>query len=192
MELRTTSTAGTPETPTLTEIVRIVLGVVRLGDADLFGWWRSRSYTAAAQYVLGSAAPRTWLVSALEASLLSAAIRHAEVLTRPTAVHLFSSHLPALRWALGWLREQKAGGAHNGLVAELRGWERMWAAQRLAEWVAASPPTGEILGQERRVGTLRSRDLANLGGTARVIRTLAACYTDQDEDLRIPCFEMVP
>jgi len=183
---------GVPESCLPTDIVRIVLGVARLGDMDLFGWWRSRSYTPAGRYVLEEALPRTWLVSALEGSLLSAAARHAEVLTRPTAVHLFSSHLPALRWALGWLREQKVGGGHNGLIAELRGWNRSSAARVLAGWIGAPPPTGEILAQERRVGTLYRRDLARPEETVRVSRILAACYTDQGENLRFPCFEMVP
>lgn len=174
------------------DIVRIVLGVTRLGDMDLFGWWRSRSYTPAGQYVLGGALPRTWLVSALEGSLLSAAARHAEVLTRPTAVHLFSSHLPALRWALGWLREQKVEGERDGLLAELRSWDRSSAPRVLTGWIGTLPPAGETLAQERRVGTLRSDDLLRPERVVRAIRVLAACYTDQDENLRFPCLELLP
>lgn len=177
--------------PVFADVVRITLAVARLGDADLFGWWRSRSYTPAGQYVLGTALPRTWLVSALEGSLLSAALRHAELLTRPSAVHLFSSHLPALRWALGWLREQKVSGGMNGLIAELRGWDQTSARRALAEWARVPPPPGETLAQERRMGTLRASDLAEPEGILRVVQALAAGYTDQGETVRLPCFELV-
>ena len=174
------------------EVIRLVLGVARLGDADIFGWWQSRSYTPAGAYVLGGALPRTWLLSALEGSVLSAAARHREAFARLTAIHLFSSHLPALTWALGWLRTQKVHGEADGLIAELRGWDRISGLRALAEWAGVTPPEGEILVQERRLGTLRPSDLARPEQREQVIRILAACYTDQGEDVRFPCFELIP
>lgn len=185
------ATRVTTEMDVSMEIIRLVLGVARLGDAGLFGWWRSRSYTSAGQYVLGSAFPRTWLLSALEGSVLSAAARHRETFTRPTAVHLFSSHLPALTWALGWLQAQKVHGEVDGLIAELRGWDRISGPRALAEWAGVTPPEGEILVQERRLGTLRPSDLARPEQQKRLIRILTACYTDQGEDVRFPCFELI-
>lgn len=173
------------------EVIRLVLGVARLGDVDVFGWWRSRSYTPAGQYVLGGALPRTWLLSALEGSVLSAAARHREAFTRPTAVHLFSSHLPALTWALAWLRAQKVAGEGDGLVAELRVWNRATGPRKLTAWAGVVAPEGEVLVQERRLGTLRPADLAEPEQRERVIRILAACYADQGEDVRFPCFELI-
>ncbi|MER3411386.1 MAG: BrxE family protein, partial [Thermoleophilia bacterium] len=47
-------------------VVRLVLGVARLGESDLFGWWRSRGLGEAGRYVLGGWLPRTWQRAALE------------------------------------------------------------------------------------------------------------------------------
>lgn len=179
-------------TPAHMDVIRLVLGVARLGDVDLLGWWHSHSYTPAGNYVLGNALPRTWLLSALEGSVLSAAARHREAFSRPTAVHLFSGHLPALNWALGWLRAQKVAGEANGLIDELRVWDRASGPRTLAAWAGVASPRGEILVQERRLGTLHRGDLARPEERERVIRILAACYADQGEDLRFPCFELIP
>ena len=174
------------------DVIRLILGVTRLGDVDVFDWWHSRSYTEAGRYVLGNALPRTWLLSALEGSVLSAAVRHREAFTRPTAVHLFSGHLPALPWALAWLRAQKVRREVDDLVTELQSWNRTSGPRTLTEWARVAPPAGEVVLQEHRVGTLRPSDLADPEQRERVIRILAACYANQGEDLKFPCFELIP
>jgi len=171
--------------------VRLVLAVARLGEADLFGWWRSRGLGEAGRYVLGEGLPRTWVLAALEGDVLSAAARHEEMFGRRDALHLFSDELPAKRLTLSWLRERKVEGEADGLLEELRGWSRESAVGRLREWAGAPPPAGEVLGQVRRLGTVTSEEL--LDGeerTREVVRALAAAYTDNPADLRFPYFDL--
>jgi hypothetical protein len=172
------------------EIVRLVLGVARAGEADLFGWWRSRGLTEAGEYVLGGALPRTWVLSALEADILSAAARHDEVLGRPTALHLFSDALPAKRWALNWLREHKVEGDPDGLLSQLRAWDRQAARRDLEAWSGVKPAAGELLGQGRRLGTLSGDDLGNAEHVEAALRQLSAAYADDSDEMRFPYFDL--
>lgn len=171
-------------------LVRLLLGIARLGEADLLGWWRSRGLTEAGEYVLGGALPRTWAWSALEGDVLSAAERHEEVLGRPTVLHLFSDRLPVKRWTLGWLREQKVAGSTDGFLSRIRGWSRETARRDIAEWAAIPPPEGEVLAEGLRLGSLSERDLQAADRVEGVIRVLAAAYVDQSEALRFPYFDL--
>ena len=85
----------------------MLLAIVRLGDADRLGWWRSHSVDETAEYVLGHAFPSTWMASGLELAMESARIRHDAALRRPTAVHVFSDYLPFHRHLTSWLIERK-------------------------------------------------------------------------------------
>jgi hypothetical protein len=173
-------------------LVKLLLAVARLGEADLFDWWRSRGLAQAGEYVLGSAFPRTWQWSALEGSVLSAARRHEEVLGRPTALHLFSDRLPAMRYAIGWLREQKVAGSHDGLLSSLRAWTREIAPRDMAGWAAVQPPKGELVAEGRRLGVVATQDLQAPDRCENLIRLLAAAYADQPrEELRYPYFDVV-
>src|SRR5680860_350034 len=97
----------TPDTPNTPDIVRLVLGVARLGENDLRGWWRGHALDDTGQYVLSSMFRRTWRPAALQLDISVAARMHDELLGRSTALHLFSDLLPCRRWATGWLAEQK-------------------------------------------------------------------------------------
>jgi hypothetical protein len=184
-------TGVTPVAEVIPEVL-LVLGVARLGEADLFGWWRSRGLGEAGRYVLGGGLPRTWAHAAFEADVLSAAARHEEVFERRDALHLFSDDLPAKRLALSWLRERKTEGEGNGLLEELRGWSSERAVGRLREWAGMPPPAGEVLGQIRRLGVVRAEELGNEERARDVVRSLAAAYTDDPADLRFPYFDLRP
>jgi|LJSS01.1.fsa_nt_gb hypothetical protein len=171
-------------------IVWLTLGVARLGEADLFGWWRSRGLSEAGRFVLGNGFPRTWRLAALEGAVLSAAFRHEEVLGRPDALHIFSDELPARRLALSWLRERKVEGGGDGLLAELSEWSTERALQRLSEWVGLAPPAGEVLGQVRRLGSVTRQELKDWARVEQVIRELAAAYTLNPRELRYPYFDL--
>ncbi len=172
-------------------LIKLMLGVARLGEADLFGWWRSRGLTETGQYVLGSALPRTWAWSALEGDILSAVARHEEVLGRPTAIHLFSDWLPAKRWAIGWLREQKVAGQADGFLSRVRGWNRETAVRDIGEWAAVQPPEGTILAEGRGLGSLRGRELQAPERVEAIIRLLAAAYVYEPEVFRFPYFDLI-
>ncbi len=170
--------------------VRLVLGVARLGEADLFGWWRSHGLGEAGQYVLGQSLPRTWFLTAFEGDILSAAARHEEVLGRRDALHLFSDQLPAKRLTLGWLRAQKVEGQVDSLLQELRGWSRERAIAKLREWTGAPPRAGEVLGQVCRLGAVTAEDLDDQERVQGVVRALAAAYADNSANLRFPYFDL--
>jgi hypothetical protein len=172
--------------------VRLVLGVSRLGEADLFGWWGSRGCSEAGRYVLGGAFPRTWAVSALQLAVISAALRHEEELKGPKAVHLFSDQLPFKRLALHWLGEQKLAAEPDALVARLQGWNKDTACADLAEWAALPPPAGEPLGPGQRLGAVPAGDLQQPGPREQVARTLAAWYAWAAGTLRLPYYDRSP
>jgi hypothetical protein len=72
--------------PTITQAqIDTLLAVVRLGDADRLGWWRSHSVDETAEYVLAHALPNTWMATGVELAMESARIRHSMALDRPTA-----------------------------------------------------------------------------------------------------------
>lgn len=171
-------------------IVKLLIGISRLGETDLFGWWGSRALSEAGEYVLGSAFPRTWAWTALEGSLLSAARRHEESFSRKTAIHLFSDQLPAKRWALGWLREQKLERSTDGILAMLRQWDKESACQEISKWAAVEPPAGEILAERRRLGSVSRDDLQDPQQIERLIRYLAAAYVDRPEEFHFPYFDL--
>ncbi|MER3409676.1 MAG: BrxE family protein [Thermoleophilia bacterium] len=158
-------------------VVRLVLGVARLGESDLFGWWRSRGLGEAGRYVLGGWLPRTWQRAALEGDVLSAAAGHEEVFARRDALHLFSDELAAKTLALAWLRERKGEGDADGLLAELRSWARDTAAPSLLAWAGVEAPRGEVLGEGRCLGALAATDLDGREGVLYATSRLAAAWS---------------
>jgi hypothetical protein len=77
----------------------LVLGVARLGEKDLRGWWKGHAIDRTGQYVLSSMFRRTWKPAALELDVAAASRMHLELLGRSSALHLFSdviAHLPLI------------------------------------------------------------------------------------------------
>src|SRR5690348_10006804 len=103
-------------------VIRLVLGVARLGEKDLRGWWQGHALDRTGQYVLSSMFRRTWRPAALELDVAAATRLHNELLGRSTALHLFSDGLPFRRWTTAWLAEQKTAAESDALLVELESW----------------------------------------------------------------------
>jgi len=190
--------AGSPEvvftlnpTDTLEDntSVLLVLGIARLGEASLRGWWQSHGLSPAGRYVLGGAFPRTWPCAALELDVLSAAWRHDEVLGRHTALHLFSDQLPFRRWAMAWLAERKTAGDRS-LVARLEAWDLERARHDLRDWVGDAAPVGEAVATGLRLGQVEAGQLQDAGALDGIVRGLASAYVDQGSDFRPPYLDL--
>jgi hypothetical protein len=170
--------------------VRLVLGVSRLGDADLAGWWSSHGLDEVGEYVLADLFPRTWRMAAVELSIASAAKRHSDFLPdRSNILHLFSDNLACAGQARELIAELKTGGDLS-LLDELQSWHSRDAAEaRLREW-AGEPPAGERIGQTLLLGVLRANALDDAEQPLSATRLLAASYLAQGSDLVIPYFDL--
>src|SRR3954454_18090883 len=145
----------TPDTPDTPDIVRLVLGVARLGENDLRGWWRGHALDRTGQYVLSTMFPRTWRQAALQLEISAAARMHDELLGRSTALHLFSDLLPFRRWATGWLAEQKTAVEPEPFLDELQDWTDDAATSAMRAWcIGVDSTRGEELGDGLRLGEL--------------------------------------
>ena len=56
--------------------IRLVLGVARLGEKDLRGWWKGHAIDRTGQYVLSGIFRRTWKPAALELDVAAASRMH--------------------------------------------------------------------------------------------------------------------
>ena len=168
--------------------IALALGVARLGEMDLRGWWRSHGVTQAGRYVLQRAFAHTWRHTALELDVLSAARRHDYILGRPTALHLFSDQLPFRRLAGAWLAEGKTDGSAP-LLDRLQDWTVEQAIEDLRGWTQGATPTGEPVGDGLLLGKLGPDELDG-EQTIGLARLLAAAYLDQDATLRPPYFDL--
>ncbi len=170
--------------------LRLVLGVCRLGDADLAGWWSSHGLDEVGEYVLADLFPRTWRASALQLSLLSASKRHYDFLPdRPNIVHLFSDRLGVALRAREFLAELKTGGDEE-VFDTLQGWtSRSSAEASLKDW-AGPTPEGERVGQALRVGVLSADAMADPEQQESAARLLAASFLGQAGELLIPYFDV--
>ncbi len=169
--------------------IALALGVARLGEMDLKGWWRSHGVTQAGRYVLQRAFARTWRHTALELDVLSAARRHDDILGRSTALHLFSDQLPFRRLAGAWLAEGKTDGSEL-LLDRLQGWTVEQAIEELKGWTQGATPTGEPVGDGLLLGKL-GRDELDGEGTIDLAKLLAAAYLGQYATLRPPYFDLM-
>ena len=170
--------------------VRMVLGVARLGEADLRGWWSRHGLDRAGSFVLGRAFPRTSGPAGLELDMLSARRRHADALARRSnALHLFSDGLPFRRLASAWLSEQKAASAADPIFDELARWELSSGEASLRE-LAGEPEAGQVLADGLRLGQLYGSDLDDDAALAAVARRLAAAYTELGGVFRAPYFDL--
>jgi hypothetical protein len=172
-------------------VVRLVLGVARLGENDLRGWWRGHALDRTGQYVLSSTFRRTWRAAALELDVAAAARMHDELLGRSTALHLFSELVPFRRWAGAWLAEQKTPSEPADLITTLETWTEDSAISALRDWCGpVDPPGGEALGNGLLLGRLTSTDLDDPGVSLQSARLLSAAYLDQTGPLRPPYFDL--
>ena len=123
--------------------IRLVLGVARLGEADLAAWWSSQGLNPAVRFVLAGF-HRTGQVAGAELALLSAERRHRQLLPRANASHLFSPRLPYVSWARADLAEMKSAGA-SPLLDELSDWATVdEAVATLRSWSAAPGNRGHL------------------------------------------------
>lgn len=174
----------------LDETVELVLGVARLGEADLAGWWGSHGLDRVGQYVLSRTFRRSWGTVALELDVLSATHRHRESLGgRQTALHLFCDELPFRRWASTWLAEQKTSAEPPRLHDELKGWDIDRARKWLTRGVARQPEP-EVVGDGLYLGELGLSELEDEAVLLSTARLLTACYAYMGTPFRVPYFNL--
>jgi hypothetical protein len=162
-----------------TAAIRLVLGIARLGEADLMGWWSSQGLNPAVRFALAGFR-RTNSIVGGELALLSAVRRHQQVLPRPNAVHLFSSHLPFVGWANAHVAELKTSG-NSDLLDELRTWSTAdHAAANLKSWSEDIPPAND------RLDVVSSEDLHNPVITAGLLRRFILEYVTLPSQLDVP------
>ena len=171
--------------------IAVVLGIARLGEVDLRGWWRSHAMGQPGEFVLGGGFPRTWQCTALELDILSAARRHEDVLKRPTAAHLFSDWLPFRRRAVAWLAERKTS-SDRSFIERLAGWDIDAARAEIGTWVGETAIESEVVGPGLRLGSLDTATLAHETNLVETARRLAVHYLDKSPEFRPPYFDLVP
>lgn len=170
--------------------VRTVLGVARLGEADLRGWWSSHGLDRAGSFVLGRAFPRTAAPAGLELDILSARRRHDDALARrSSALHLFSDGLPFRRQASAWLSEQKTAPVPDPLLDELAGWDISSAEASLCAGGVDIGPA-QVLADGLRLGRLDRSDLDDDAELASVALRLSAAYAGLGAAFKAPCFDL--
>ena len=180
-----------PDTATTTEVVRLVVGVARLGENDLRGWWKGHAIDNTGEYVLSGMFRRTWKPAALELDVAAASRLHYELLGRSTALHLYSDLLPFRRWAIGWLAEQKTAPEPDPVLDTLQRWTVDNSTKTLRSWCGAiEPPRGEPLGDGLLLGRLTVAEVEDASTLRQVARLLAGAYLDQSGPLRPPYFDL--
>jgi hypothetical protein len=172
-------------TATTTARVQIPLAIIRLGDADRLGWWRSHSVDETAEYVLGHAFPDTWMATGLELAMESARIRHETALERPTAIHVFSDHLPFHGILRSWLLELKVERDFEPIV-----WLQDASTEELRARLGTNPDV------ERRagglyVGDVRPELLADEDALDELLVRLAGAYAGLDGHFLAPYLDLV-
>lgn len=176
----------TTETPATTEtIVRAVLFVARLGEADRRGWWGTRSFGAAGRVVLGQRLPRTWRMAAAELDITSAQNRHDEVLDRRNAVHLFSDNWPIRRWTSAWVSEQKTENPPDHFFEVLES----ISADEIADRLRSNRASTEVSGTAVRVGSISQATLDSPEELTSSALLLAAAYADM-ASFTVPYLEL--
>jgi len=170
------------------ETVKLVLGIARLGEADLADWWGCHGLDRAGSYVLSRTFRRTWRQAALELDIEAAARRH-RAAAGGRALHLFSDELPLRRWAEAWLAEQKTTTQPADLFEWLAGWDLSNALAAIEDW-AGAPGKAEVIGEGLRLGTLTRVETEDPVTVVPVARLLAASYLIIDGPFRVPYFEL--
>jgi hypothetical protein len=172
-------------TPALTEVVRSVLLVARLGEADRRSWWGTQSFAAAGRVVLKPRLPRTWRMAAVELDVAAARNRHDEIIERANAIHLFSDNWPVRRWASSWLAEQKTADPPDEFLAKLE----VIADEEIADLLRVPGAKPAISSNAVRVGAVHRDLLGSVEELLGSVRTLASVYADMDA-FAVPYLEL--
>lgn len=162
-----------------------LLSVVRLGDADRLGWWRSHSVGETAEYVLGEAFPNTWMATGVELAMESARVRHEQLLERSTQVHLFSDYLPFHRLLRDWLIERKLERDFEPL--------RWLSSAPTDELKGNLPPAvdGEKRASGLHVGELARTELNDDGALHLTLERLLGALSSLDKEFVAPYVDLV-
>lgn len=166
--------------------IQSLLAVVRLGDVDRLGWWRSHSVDENAEYVLGHAFPDTWMATGLELAMESARIRHDAALDRPSAVHVFSDYLPFHRLLRSWLIERKLERDFEPLT---------WLPNASTEDLRVR--LGSAVGGERRgsgmyMGDVPPDHVEDETALNELLPRLVGAYAGLDAEFLAPYVDLVP
>lgn len=158
--------------------------MVRLGDLDHHGWWRSHGLDETGSFILGRSFKRTWAATAMELSMVSERARHDETLGRKDAVHLFSDELPFFRLTQGWLLERKLEDDfapfepfRTASTAEL--------LNRLPE-----PPEAERRASGLYLGNVTRTDVDDDGRLESLLSNLLGAYRTLDSEFLAPYFDL--
>ncbi len=180
-----------PDAALTNDVVRLVLGVARLGEEDLRGWWKGHAMDRIGQFVLSGMFRRTCKTAALEMDVAAASRMHRELLGRSSALHLFSDQLPFQRWTDGWLAEQKTATNLDPVLTTLQNWTGEDAAETLRSWCGtAEPSQAEPLGDGLLLGRLSPLEVDDPPTLHQLARLLTVAYLDQCGPLRPPYFDL--
>jgi hypothetical protein len=172
--------------PTITQLqIDTLLAVVRLGDADRLGWWRSHSVDETGKYLLAQAFPKTWMATGVELAMESSRIRHNMVLDRPTAVHLFSDYLPFHRELRAWLIQRKLEKDFEFLA---------WLPDASVEDLRArlgSPAIGERRRNGLYLGDIPRALLDDSIAQQEYLARLASSYVSLDDGFVAPYLDLI-
>ena len=165
-----------------------LLAIVRLGDVDRRGWWRSRSCDETAEYVLGEVFPSTWLATGLELAMASAKIRHEHALSQrvgaATPVHVFSDHLPFYQLLQNWLIERKLERDLDSLA-----WIREATTEELLARLG-DPVDGERRAEGFFLGVVQASQIESYDVQRRTMRQLSGAYHYLDEEFLAPYVDL--
>lgn len=169
--------SSTTETQqTIEMIVRSVLLVGRLGEADRRGWWGTRCFGAAGRVVLGQRVPRTWRMAAAELDVTTAQNRHDEVIDRHNAVHLLSDNWPIRRWTSAWVAEQKTEDPPDPFFELLEA----ISTDEINERLRGPKLNVAISGTAVRVGEIGRSAFDSPEQLATSVQLLASAYVEMD------------
>jgi len=171
----------------LESILRPVLLVARLGEADLRGWWGTHSFGPAGRVVLKQRLPRTWRMAAIELDIAAAANRHNKIIDRRNAIHLFSDNWPVRRWTNAWVSEQKTASPPDDVFERLEAVSEKQISSSLAE---AKPAPVSVHGPAVRIGTIEKGALEDPTSIAQSVAELAGAYAEMNKAFLVPYLEV--
>ncbi len=173
-------------TPSVTTAqIQTLLSVVRLGDADRLGWWRSHSVDETAEYVLAHAFPNTWMATGVELAMESARIRHDMTLARPTAIHLFSDYPPFHRVLRAWLIKRKLEKDFQPLL---------WLPEASVHELRANlgpETTGQRRGQGLYLGDTSREALDDESTCEELLGRLGSAYAPLENEFMAPYMDLI-
>lgn len=171
--------------PSITQLqIDMLLAVIRLGDADRLGWWRSHSLDETGEYLLAHMFPSTWMATGVELAMESSRIRHTMALNRPTAIHLFSDYLPFHRELRAWLIQRKLDKDFEPLA-----WLPGASVEELRTNLG-TPATGERRGDGIYLGDIPRSSLDDKGELQECLARLASAYGALDVRFAAPYLDL--